>query len=148
MKLLTCPGFSDYSAKVAKFQNGLTLIELLVSLLIASIVFGGVVAVVQTSRSNYTSEQESAFMQENTRFAIELLTRDIRMAGGLGCAKRDSVALANILGNADGAVSSDLGGLLDLDNATGLTGYEGSVVENFPAAVMQTGASQSGSNNC
>lgn len=111
------------------FQSGLTLIELLVSMLIASIVFGGVVAVVQTSRTNYTSETESALMQESTRFAVELISRDIRMAGNLGCAKLESVALANLL-------NGDLGDLIDTEESLGISGYESSDSNPaFPYAV-------------
>lgn len=129
------------------FQQGLTLIELLVSMLIASIVFGGVVAVVQTSRSNYSSEQESAFMQENTRFAIELLSRDIRMAGSMGCAQRDSSAVGSVLGGAATETESNLGGLIDIENSLGLMGYEGTVVEDFPSAIFQTGNFGDGDND-
>lgn len=140
------------NASINYFQKGLTLIELLVSMLIASIVFGGVVAVVQTSRSNHASEQESSLMQESTRFAIELLSRDIRMAGALGCAERQSTALGNVLGQTPAEESSDdeddedsneaetrsnLGGLVDNSRAIGITGYEGAV-QDFPVAVIQS----------
>lgn len=69
-------------------QLGLSLIELLVSLVIAGILFSGVVGVVQSSRVTFNSEQESGFIQENARYVIETLSRDIRHAGYLGCFDR------------------------------------------------------------
>lgn len=119
-------------------QQGLSLIELLVSLLIASIVFGGVIAVVQTSRANYASEQESSFIQENARYAVELLSRDIRMAGGMGCASPGSAAVANVLGAASTTTESTLGGLLNNETSIGIEGFEGSINQAFPAAILQS----------
>ncbi len=67
-------------------QQGLSLIELLVSMFIATIILAGVVSVVQNSRVSYMNEQEASFIQENARYATEMLARDIRMSGSTDCA--------------------------------------------------------------
>ncbi len=95
-------------------QSGLSLIELLVSMVIAMIIFGGVIGVVQTSRATFNSEQESGFIQENARYAVEVLSRDIRHAGYLGCIDRRVGGLAYTI---DG---NNFDGLYD---STAISGY-------------------------
>lgn len=102
-------------------QKGLSLIELLVSMLIASIVLAGVVSVVATSRSSFIDEQESSFIQENARFALEMLSRDLRLAGNKDCAPETGSWSANIVG-------IDATGLYSIDP---ITGYEGTTLANF-----------------
>lgn len=97
-------------------QSGFSLIELLVSMLIAGIVFAGVVNVVLNSRVAFVNEQEASYIQENARYAVELLTRDIRIAGSMECASIETAAVAN-------TVDGDLGGLFSGD---AINGYEGS----------------------
>ena len=103
-------------SNMASRQHGVTLVELLVSMLIAGVIFAGVVSVVQVSQSSFVSEQENSFIQENARYAIETLARDVRMAGNYGCASIESSSFAN-------SVNGDVQGLLGLD---AVIGFEGS----------------------
>lgn len=64
---------------------GLSLIEVMVALLIGSLLLLGLVQVFSASRTAYQLSEGLARTQENARFAIDLLQRDIRMAGHFGC---------------------------------------------------------------
>lgn len=77
---------NDKTHRVIKSrQSGLSIIELLVSMLIGLFILSGVVAVMGKSKNHYIGQEELAFIQENARFAIEELSYDIRMAGYFGC---------------------------------------------------------------
>jgi len=118
--------------KMVDRQAGLSLVELLVSLLIASFVLGGVVSVVFSNRSTYETEQEASFIQQNARYAVEMISRDMRSAGNLGCASTSDPDASR---NADVAniVDGTLGGLLSRE---AITGYEGTTaVTSFPDVI-------------
>lgn len=69
-----------------KKAKGFTLIELMVSMLIGLIILNGVIQVVLNSKRSYLDNQEVSQIQENARFAIDTLSRDLRMAGYFSCA--------------------------------------------------------------
>ncbi len=71
-------------------QRGLSLIELMIALLIGLVLLLGVIQVFSASHTAYTLSQGLARVQENGRFAIDYLSRDIRMAGHMGC-KSDQI---------------------------------------------------------
>lgn len=64
---------------------GLSLIEMMVALVIGVMLMLGVVQVFMASRTASRLAEGSARAQENGRFALEFLQRDIRMAGHFGC---------------------------------------------------------------
>lgn len=76
---------------MAKGMRGVTLIELMIALLIGSILVLGLVQVFAASRSAYQLSQGIARNQESSRFAIDFLTRDLRMAGHTGCVNDQSL---------------------------------------------------------
>lgn len=66
-------------------QRGLSLLELMIALLIGSLLILGLVQVFSASRTAYQMSEGMARVQENARFAMDFLQRDIRMAGHFGC---------------------------------------------------------------
>ncbi len=62
-------------------KKGVTLIELLVVLVISGIVIGGVYRVVISQTKAYTVQDQVAEIQQDVRGAMEIMVRDIRMAG-------------------------------------------------------------------
>lgn len=76
---------------IARIVRGVTLIELMIALLIGSILVLGLVQVFSASRSAYQLSQGIARNQESSRFAIDFLTRDLRMAGHTGCVNDQSL---------------------------------------------------------
>ena len=65
-------------------QDGFTLIELMVSLVLGLLVTGIVIALFAHSKRNFNEDEQVSLMQENGRFAMQLMSRDISMAGFLG----------------------------------------------------------------
>lgn len=66
-------------------QHGLSLIELMVALLLSGLLLVGLVQIFSASRASYQMAQGLARVQETSRFAIDYLQRDARMAGQFGC---------------------------------------------------------------
>lgn len=65
--------------------KGVSLIELMIALAIGTLLLLGLVQVFAASRSAYQLSEGLSRVQENGRFAIDYLQRDIRMAGHMGC---------------------------------------------------------------
>ncbi|MDH5823827.1 PilW family protein [Luteimonas sp. RD2P54] len=65
--------------------QGLSLIEIMIALAIGTVLVLGLVQVFAASRTAYQLSEGMARTQENARFAMDFLQRDIRMAGHFGC---------------------------------------------------------------
>jgi type IV pilus assembly protein PilW len=66
-------------------QAGMTLIELLIALLIGAFLLGGILQIFLGTKQSYRMAEGLSRMQENARFAMDLIGQDIRMAGFRGC---------------------------------------------------------------
>lgn len=66
-------------------QQGYTLVEILVVMLISFIILGGVYKALTTESIEYDEEQIILDMQLNARAAFDIISADIRKAGFLGC---------------------------------------------------------------
>ena len=66
--------------RIAK-QRGLTLVELMVAMVLGLFLMLGVMSVYTQGRQQYQSAGVVARLQENTRFAFDVLETDIRLAG-------------------------------------------------------------------
>lgn len=67
-------------------NRGFSMVELMVAMVIGLMILAAVSTVLVNSKKNYTTQDSMARLQENARFAMQLLTRDVRMAGYFGCA--------------------------------------------------------------
>jgi len=76
-------------------QSGLSLIELMVALAVSAILLLGVTTVYTASKRSYQVTDEFAGLQENARFALNVLTRNIRMAGFTGCGNLEFMEVNN-----------------------------------------------------
>ena len=65
--------------------RGVSLIELMIAMVIGLIVMLAVIQVFAASRSAYQLSAGLARVQENSRFAMDSLQRELRMAGHFGC---------------------------------------------------------------
>ena len=82
-------------------NKGLTLIELMIAMGLGLFLLAGAVQVLVSSKQTYQFNENLTWMQENARYAIGLLTKDIRMAGYWGC-NNSSATIANTLNSGSG----------------------------------------------
>lgn len=78
-----------------RYHRGLSLIELMIAMLIGTILMLGLIQVFAASRASYKLSEGLARVQENGRFAVDFLQRDIRMAGHFGCVNDQAHARQN-----------------------------------------------------
>jgi len=88
--ITTCSRSSELP-KVKFGARGFSLIELMVAMTIGLLLTIGVVQIFSASRSSYQLDEGLARAQENGRFAIEFLSREVRHAAHLGCRRNVSV---------------------------------------------------------
>ena len=79
-----------YTLKLSK-QRGLTLIELLIAMLIGTLLILGATSMFIANKRVYKEVDYQGRLAENARFAMEMMTRDLRMAGFVGCAVQQEV---------------------------------------------------------
>lgn len=65
--------------------RGVTLVELMVAMTISLIVMVGVGVIFVNTKKTYNTQERSNRVQENGRFAMYYLMRDLRMVGYTGC---------------------------------------------------------------
>lgn len=89
-------------------SRGFSLIELMIAMTIGFIVLAGIGFVYLESRSSFRSMENLSRMQESARYALDMMARDIRMAGYRGCASAN-VTVHNALNrSAESAYNFDL----------------------------------------
>lgn len=82
-----------------KAIRGFSLVELMVAMALSLVLLGGVVTIFLSSRATYETTDRLSRIQENGRFALDTVVRDLRSAGYLGCSRRAEIA--NTLHNAN-----------------------------------------------
>jgi type IV pilus assembly protein PilW len=76
-----------------KQQLGLSLVELMIAIAIGAFLTLGLTEIFSNSKQTYRVQENLSRLQENARFAIQIISRDIRMADYAGC-KNSSVSEA------------------------------------------------------
>jgi type IV pilus assembly protein PilW len=116
-------------------QSGMTLVEILVALVISLVLIGGVIQIFVGNKLTYRVQDNLSRIQENGRYAIELLNQDIRMANYRGCAGSKASTARNFLNN-----SSSIN--WDLLSANPVQGFH-NPSSGWPAALTTTGLTSS-----
>lgn len=104
-------------------QVGFSIVELMVAILIGLIILAGVLQVVMSSRATYLGQEDMSFIQENARYAMDVIGKDIQGAGYLGCA--GATASSAMVATTGGAFNDFLG-------SEPLVGFAGNSVDDFP----------------
>ena len=74
-------------------NQGFTIIELMVVVALSSFMLLGIIQVFSANSQSFRFSSAFARMQENGQLALEEISRDIRMAGYIGCASRQQIAI-------------------------------------------------------
>jgi type IV pilus assembly protein PilW len=123
---------------VSRGMAGVSLIELMVALAVGSLLVLGLVQVFAASRAASITAEGIGRVQENGRFAIDFLQRDIRMIGHFGCVNdqghwvKGVGDVVNHLGTSNVALNFDVS----------VTGYE--ATNTAPGQTVNLGAPAAG----
>ena len=90
--------------KSALNKKGITLIELLVALVICGIVIAGTYRLFVAQSKAYTVQDQVVEVQQGIRSAMEILIRDLRMAGFDSDGTTSKISIANPIFPADNSV--------------------------------------------
>jgi type IV pilus assembly protein PilW len=80
--------------------KGVTLIELLVALVLSALVIGGIYRLFVAQTKAYTVQDQVVEVQQNIRSAMEILLRDLRMAGYDSDSISSKISIASPIANA------------------------------------------------
>jgi type IV pilus assembly protein PilW len=70
-----------------ELQQGLGLVELMIAMLLSILLSGALVQAYIGSRTTYQLQDSMSLVQEDGRFALNYLAKEIRMAGYVGCGR-------------------------------------------------------------
>ena len=96
-------------------KTGFSLIELLAGILISAVILAGLYSVYFSQHQAFSAQEQIAEMNQNIRGVVDLMTREIRLAGyktststfnGIATATSDSIRILADL-NQDGDVTDD-----------------------------------------
>ena len=119
-----------------KHQAGLSLVELMIALVIGLVLMLGVTQVFIASQAASRLAEGVARAQENGRFALEFLERDIRMAGHMGCVN-DQAHFVYGENQPKNNLTAATGSGSPLDFSVSIQGYE--AAGTGPAATLAVG---------
>ena len=86
--------------KIFKLQSGVTIVELMVALVLGLILMGGVLQIYMSTKRTHDVTEGLSRLQESTRYSLDMMARDIRMAGYIPCGQPQSNStLINDAGN-------------------------------------------------
>jgi len=124
-----------------RFQQGLSLVELLISIVIGLFIITGVIRVLIDSKESYILEEETAYIQESARFLNDQLLYDLRLASFVGCP-------ISLLDATVGAQPAPINGLPNADttphfSSLGVRGHssdgDGKPITSYPSAAALPG---------
>ena len=88
-------------------QKGLSLIELMIAITLSIFITAAMISLFVNSKQNYRLNENMSRLQENARFAMSFLARDIRMSDYRTCVTADRLATAIAGTNNNGLNNSD-----------------------------------------
>jgi len=110
--------------------RGLTLVELMIAVTLGAILLASAFTLFATNSNTYKTTNELSRLQETARYALNMIVKDIRMAGYFGCADRLDTLTDNT-----GAAAGDLWNPLNP-----IEGWEGDTAGNYlPSNVAGNG---------
>ena len=93
-------------------QKGFSLVELMIAMVIGVSLMAGVVQVAVSSKTSFVVGEELSRLQENSRFALDVMTDDIRTAGYLGFSIADGSLITTVTANPPPTVTFDAASMI------------------------------------
>lgn len=110
-----------------RHQRGLSLIELMIGIVLSSLLLLGVLQIFDGNRDTMRMQTAFARVQESGRFAVDMLTREIRMADYWGCSPEKS-SIQNHLDTEDTSYDEDVHGRFGADGILGKDNVSGDTI--------------------
>ncbi|WP_275097938.1 PilW family protein [Sedimenticola hydrogenitrophicus] len=129
-------------------QAGLSLVELMVALVLGLMLTAGIIQLFVGSKQTYRFQEAYSRVQENGRYLVEALNRDIRMAGNMGCVgnlQRENPTGTGNLAPGYFRVTLNNSSNYEWDFGSGLQGYQWNGSGWTPALPTALAAALSGS---
>ncbi len=98
---------SQESRRLPRAQHGFNLVELMVALVIGLMLLAGVLQIFLGSKKTFQMQEELGRIQQESRFALDTLSRELRMIGYQGCGGSTTLA-PNVIADNDGDGVADL----------------------------------------
>jgi len=126
-------------------QRGFSIVELMVATAVGLALMAGVTHIYVGSKSTYRVQEGLSRVQENGRFALELLGRKIRMAGYQGCANPRLLTPSIIISSPPSEAVFDLKTVvIGFDNVAAGNSFGSSGARPGTDVIEMRGASASG----
>lgn len=131
----------------APAQRGVSMVEIMVALLLGLVLVAGVGQIYLSSKQTYRMQDAQSRLQENARYALELLSHDIRLAGYMGC--KSGAITPTVIANSPITAITPTTVITGGDNSAGsfanptpaLSNNLSNVVQNTDAITVQFGES-------
>ena len=108
------------SSVSCRAETGFGLIEIMIAMTLGLLLLGGIGYVYLGSSAAFRTTENLSRIQENARYALEVLSRDIRMAGYVGCGNIAAMTVKTIANPPVPAMSIN-NALIGYDNGSGWT---------------------------
>jgi len=79
-----------------KKQSGLTLVELMIAVVLGLLLVAGVIQIFVSNKQTYRVTEAHSRLQDNARFTLEVLSKDVRSAGYSGCRAIENMNVTTI----------------------------------------------------
>ena len=99
-------------------QQGFGLVEVMVAITLGLLLTAAVLQLFASNNTTYRTTNSVGVVQDNARFAQDLLSKELRMTGYRGCLSKQNVAVTNTLNNAATLTYNFSAGLRGYNNLT------------------------------
>lgn len=89
-----------------KNQQGMSLIEVMIAMVIGLLLLSGAATMFMSNQRIYREQNEISVLQENARFLMDILNKDIRRAAFVGCVDEITDVTNNLAGVTDVDITS------------------------------------------
>jgi type IV pilus assembly protein PilW len=76
------------SSQFLQRQQGFSLVELMVGMVLGLLLLGAIMQVYLSTKLTFNTQDEKSALEESGRYALDVLARDVRIAGLAGCNSR------------------------------------------------------------
>ena len=100
-------------------ETGVTLIEMMIGLVLGLLIMGASIQAFLANKQTYRFNAALSRMQEDGRYAIAAMARDIRMTGFAGCASRQQITVNTVADQNPPIIELDSSAIVGFDDSEG-----------------------------